>query len=751
MSYPPSSEVFDSGSIFRPISDAAGIAIIDMLPSTGTAAIMCPPAGEKREFYRGDYTGQDGTPGEFFGCTNGSSIVGVFEQLDGSDFGSFRINGTFPGAEPPRWTGSFTSDFGDSGAIQGVYQGGGIDTPLARVGTMEPPPVPEDPPPVPEDPPPVPEDPPPVPDADPILSTSRQGFVFFAQGVVAQQRPLEIVNTGGRELNWMVATQTLSGGQWLSASPESGSTTAARESSFVDVRVDPTGLAPGDYYGSVTASSDSNSASRMLTVVTRVFPEDAFLPAQADPEGFLFVHASPSGAPSETVVFTNPGARPLQLELVPSFGAGVPEWFRFEPLAENVLAPGGSVAIEIEVASDFTPGVRSGELRVTSRPADGGSEPAITQRLDARLLVPLGEDGAALAGPVRQQLGCSPTQLVLVLTRPSLDFTIVAGWPIAMEAEILNDCGTPLTAGLVTAEFSNGDPPLALEPLRDGRWGATWAPLREAIATSVTLRAASLQEPTIEGTLEITGSIPETAATPILGAAPVSAVSFARDKPISLGAFTALFGIQLAGALTAAGGLPLPHSLEETSVFIGGSPMPMLFASSGQVNSIVPFDLTSGRRHSLLVQRGGTLSAPLQVLIAEAQPALFSKNSSGSGQALVERVSPDGSRSLAEPGTPARPGDVLVIYASGLGPVSGGVSAADASPTSPLAETLKPVTILVGGVQATVSFAGLTPGFAGLYQVNAPLPDGAPTGDAVVIVASVSEATSPPVTIAVGP
>jgi len=332
-----------------------------------------------------------------------------------------------------------------------------------------------------------------------------------------------------------------------------------------------------------------------------------------------------------------------------------------------------------------------------------------------------------------------------------LDFTIVAGWPIAMEAEILNDCGTPLTAGLVTAEFSNGDPPLALEPLRDGRWVATWAPLRESITTSVTLRAASLQEPNIEGTLQITGSIPETAATPILGAAPVSAVSFARDKPISLGAFTALFGIQLAGALTAAGGLPLPHSLEETSVFIGGSPMPMLFASSGQLNGIVPFDLTSGRRHSLLVRRGVTLAAPLQVLIAEAQPALFSKNSSGSGQALVERVSPDGSRSLAEPGTPARPGDVLVIYASGLGPVSGGVSAADASPASPLAETLKPVTILVGGVQATVSFAGLTPGFAGLYQVNAALPDGAPTGDAVVIVASVSEATSPPVTIAVGP
>ena len=450
----------------------------------------------------------------------------------------------------------------------------------------------------------------PVPDGDPILSTSSQGFVFFAQGDVVQQSPLEIVNTGGQQLDWRVATQTLSGASWLSASPESGSTTATRGSSFVGVRMDPSGLAQGDHYGSVTVSSDSNSASQTVTVVTRVSPEDAFLPAQADPEGFLFVHAPPLGAPSEIVVFTNPGTRPLQLEVEPLFGDGLPAWFRFEALTENVLAPGDSVALEIEVASDFTPAVRNGELRVTSRPADGGGEPAVTQRLAARLLVPLGEDGAALAGPARRQLGCTPTQLVLVLTRPSLDFTVVAGWPIAMEAEIFNDCGAPLTSGSVTAEFSNGDPLLALEPLRDGRWVATWAPVREAADTSLTLRAASLEQPNIEGTLEIAGSIPETAATPILGAPPVSAVSFARDQPISLGAFTALFGVQLAGARSEAESLPLPHSLEETSVFIGGSPMPLLFASSGQVNGIVPFDLASGRRHSLLVQRGVTLSAP---------------------------------------------------------------------------------------------------------------------------------------------
>lgn len=709
---------------FRSSSDATGIQMMDALNGAGTAAARCPSANEKREFYVGDYDYSE--PGEFAGCTNGSIFFGVFRDIIDMDSGTFTINGTFPGATP-RWTGTFTVD-GTTAAIHGVYQGGGIATPLARVGTQQPPPVPE---------------------GDPILSTSRPGLVFFAQGAVVQRQSFEIVNTGGQELNWTAVAETLSGGSWLSVSPDNGSTTASRGSSFVDVAVDPTGLAPGDYYGSVTVSSASGNDSQRLTVVTRVSAADAFLPAEADPEGFLFVHTSPSGAPSQTVVVTNPGARPLQLEIESFFGAGVPEWFGFQAPAQNRLAGGDSMMVEIDVTSDFTPAVRSGELRITSRPADGGGEPAATQRLDARLLVPRAA-GAALSGLARRQGACAPTQFVPVLRRPSLDFSIVAGFPLVIEAEIFDDCGMPFTSGSVTAEFSNGDPLLALEPLRDGRWVATWAPLREATAANITLRATDAQRPGIEGTLEITGAIPETAATPILAALPLSAVSFARDQPVSLGAYAALFGSQLAGALTVADRLPLPDTLDQTSVFIGGTPMPLLFASGGQINGIVPFDLTSGRLHSLLVQRGVTLSAPLQVLIVEAQPALFSKNSSGSGQGLIERVSSDGSRSVAEAGTPARPGDVLVIYASGLGPVSGEVNAADASPTSPLAETLEPVTILVGGIQVAVSFAGLTPGFAGLYQVNAALPAGAPVGDAVPIVASVGEATSPPVTIAVG-
>lgn len=710
---------------FNETSEADGIANMDRLGGAGTAAAQCPPLGEKREFYAGTYDYSNG--GEFHSCTNGSSLSGVYRDFDGSDSGVIRITSTFPGPQP-RWEGTFTSAGNPTGNIRGVYQGGGIATPLARGGAQQPLP--------------------PIPDGDPVLSAAPSGFVFRAQGNVVQRQRLEIVNTGGLELDWTAAADTLSGGSWLSVSEQSGSTTAARPSSFVNVMVDPSGLAPGDYYGSVTVRSTPGSDSERLTVVARVLAQGAFVPAEADPGGFLFVHSEPLGAPSQTLALTNGGTRPLTIQVESFFEAGVPEWFGFQPLANSMLSAGDSVTLELTVNSDFTPNVRSGELRITSSPADGGNEAAVTQRLDARLIVPLSADGAALSALTRQQGVCAATQLIPILRRPSLDFSVVAGFPLAIEAEIFDDCGVPLTAGSVTAEFSNGDPQLVMEPLRDGRWVASWAPLRESAAANITVRATDPQQAGIEGTLEVTGAIPETAATPILAAQPLSAISFARDQPVSLGSYVALFGTGLAGTLTQFENLPLPDTLEQTSVFLGGNSIPLLFVSAGQVNGIIPFDLPTGQ-HSMLIQRGATLSAPLRVTIAESQPALFSKNSTGGGQGLIERVSGDGSRSLAEPGTPARPGDVLVIYATGLGAVSGNVNVADASPSSPLAETLEPVTILVGEVAANVSFAGLTPGFAGLYQVNAALPAGAATGDAIPIVASVGETTSPAVTIAV--
>ncbi len=77
---------------------------------------------------------------------------------------------------------------------------------------------------------------------------------------------------------------------------------------------------------------------------------------------------------------------------------------------------------------------------------------------------------------------------------------------------------------------------------------------------------------------------------------------------------------------------------------------------------------------------------------------------------------------------PAQRGQVVQLFGSGLGPVNNQPASGDPPPSSPLATTKTPVRVTIGGQDATVSFNGLAPGFAGLYQVNAVVPPGVVQG-----------------------
>jgi uncharacterized protein (TIGR03437 family) len=101
---------------------------------------------------------------------------------------------------------------------------------------------------------------------------------------------------------------------------------------------------------------------------------------------------------------------------------------------------------------------------------------------------------------------------------------------------------------------------------------------------------------------------------------------------------------------------------------------------------------------------------------------------------------------LISANNPAQRGQVIQLYANGLGPVnnqpSSGAPAVDASNT-----TKQPVTVNFGGQSATASFAGLAPGFAGLYQINVTVPSNAQTGGAVPVTITVGGVTSAQATL----
>jgi adhesin/invasin len=175
----------------------------------------------------------------------------------------------------------------------------------------------------------------------------------------------------------------------------------------------------------------------------------------------------------------------------------------------------------------------------------------------------------------------------------------------------------------------------------------------------------------------------------------------------------------------------------------------LLFTSDNQVNAMIPYDLAIETTHQLIVRRGTALSIPEPVSVLSSQSGVFTRDASGKGPGIVVGVYNDGSQAVVGPDSPVKAGDVIVIYCTGLGDVEPRAIAGAAASPDPPSRTIDPVAVTIGGADAPVLFAGLTPGFTGLYQVNAIVPDGVEPGDAVPVALTQSGRTSPSVWISV--
>ncbi len=235
----------------------------------------------------------------------------------------------------------------------------------------------------------------------------------------------------------------------------------------------------------------------------------------------------------------------------------------------------------------------------------------------------------------------------------------------------------------------------------------------------------------------------------------VSAASFAGGVPLAPGMIASVFGPALAVRLEEAGSTPLPTLLGGTTMSFNETiAAPVFFASPLQSNIQVPWELAGLQEATLTARISDDISEPVQVALALYSPGLLTVTQTGVGQAAV-LIS--GTRLLAAasgafPGAPSRPavkGEFLEMFATGLGPVSHTPTSGTAASANPVSETLTMPTVLIGDAQARVAFAGLAPGFVGLYQVNAQVPASSPSGENVPLAISIGGADSLVVTIAV--
>jgi uncharacterized protein (TIGR03437 family) len=191
---------------------------------------------------------------------------------------------------------------------------------------------------------------------------------------------------------------------------------------------------------------------------------------------------------------------------------------------------------------------------------------------------------------------------------------------------------------------------------------------------------------------------------------------------VAPGEIVSIFGTALAVTTATAGAAPLPLKLSDVNVSVNGLVAPLLYVSPVQINAQIPFETAAGTAQIQVASSAGTAS--LEIAVAPAAPAIFTLNSTGSGAGAIEHGLTGQAITDANP---AAAGEIVSVYCTGLGAVNPpGVTGA-AGPIPP-AMTVLQVRAYVAGEPATVSYAGLAPGYAGLYQINVQIPAGTPSG-----------------------
>ena len=223
-----------------------------------------------------------------------------------------------------------------------------------------------------------------------------------------------------------------------------------------------------------------------------------------------------------------------------------------------------------------------------------------------------------------------------------------------------------------------------------------------------------------------TGAAP--AKTPkVLAGGVVNAASY--KVTVSPGALISIYGEDFTNSSGEATVTPLPTTLAGVTVLIGnagGTPVraPLLYAGPGQINCQLPVEVKPGAA-TVTIVNGALQSAPAAFTVSIASPGLFA-------DASAHAIAQNEDYALNTPSRPARPGEAMILYATGLGPVSPEIPSGAAATRYSLPNN--PVSATIGGAAAGVLFAGAIPGFVNLFQINLRVPLTAPPGDVDTVI-----------------
>jgi adhesin/invasin len=483
-------------------------------------------------------------------------------------------------------------------------------------------------------------------------------------------------------------------------------------------------LAAKSYWAAIqVASSSVVDSPQTFIVVLDVAPATSPSVPVPTPAGLLFLSNGASPPAPQTVHVYASSQTPLTYQassdspwLLPSSASG--STYTASPAAPSVSVNPSGLAVGVYRGS-VSYALSSAAVRTIN----------VTLVVEAAASYP--QDRTAKA------VTCSPTQLAPTQTGLVNNFSQPTGFPTPLSVQLVDNCGNPIANGAVDATFSNGDPPLALvaTDTTTGIYSGTWTPRSTSGQVTINARATAAGFPAVS--VQILGQVTPNPA-PLLtpnGTLDAFAIAAEPGAPIAPGTIVQIYGSNLASQTTSATTIPLPTSLNQTSVIIGGLMAPLYFASPGQINAQVPFELTAGNPYQVIVDANGALSTPNPIQLTNDAPGIAQF---AAGQIIAQHLS---NNNLVTETSPAAPGETIVFYVAGMGLTSPGVASGIASPSTNLAVPIDTPALTLNGAPvpaANIIFAGLTPTLVGLYQVDFTVPANAPNGDLPLVLTQTS-------------
>ena len=289
-------------------------------------------------------------------------------------------------------------------------------------------------------------------------------------------------------------------------------------------------------------------------------------------------------------------------------------------------------------------------------------------------------------------------------------------------ASATSAAGAGVMQNLTAFANPNAFPVANMTPVR-----VTEAPILPTTSTPFTRTVApmpsSIVALTTSGVTVLPGNYAAAAASPRINSA-VSAAD--QTAALASGGLMSIYGQQFGTVSMASSQAPLPTMLANSCVTLNGELAPLVYASPNQVNAQIPFDISGAA--TVVVHTPGGMSGGFKVNVASVAPSIFLSGTAGplTGIATVFRAS---NNELVTASDPIHLSDKIVIYLTGMGDTVPAVATGAGGPAAPPAGAAVQPSVTLGGAALAVDFAGLVPGSAGVYEIDAEVPfKGVPAG-----------------------